>query len=170
MDRCVRAAIRNGVPPVTAIQMATLNNAQLIEKARRIGSIAPGRSADILILSDLVNFKVDQVYSDGVLVAENGKMTVELTPYSYPEAALKTMKLNPRKKSDFAIPAPSNDPQKIRVIEIRPGDVVAKELQLIVEPKDGFFVADADNDIAKGVIFYRHEPSKIGRASCRERV
>ena len=85
-------------------------------------------------------------------------MTVELTPYSYPEAALKTMKLNPRKKSDFAIPAPSNDPQKIRVIEIRPGDVVAKELQLIVEPKDGFFVADADNDIAKGVIFYRHEP------------
>lgn len=158
MDRCVRVAIRNGVPPVTAIQMATLNNAQLIEKARRIGSIAPGRSADILILSDLVNFKVDQVYSDGVLVAENGKMTVELTPYSYPEAALKTMKLNPRKKSDFAIPAPSNDPQKIRVIEIRPGDVVAKELQLIVEPKDGFFVADADNDIAKGVIFYRHEP------------
>lgn len=158
MDRCVRVAIRNGVPPVTAIQMATLNNAQLLEKARYIGSVAPGRAADILILSDLVNFKVDQVFADGVLVAENGKICYELTPYPYPESAVRTMKLSPRTTADFKISAPSEKAEKLRVIEIFPGDVVTREVHLSVTPKNGEFTADPSADLAKAAIFYRHEP------------
>lgn len=158
MDRVVRIAIRNGVPPVTAIQMATLNNAQLIEKARYIGSIAPGRAADIVILSDLINFTVDQVYADGVLVAENGKLTAELKPYPYPDFAINTVKLSKRTEADFAIPAPSDDPHTLRVIEIFPGDVVTKEIHVEMKPAKGRFVADAAKDLAKAAIFYRHEP------------
>lgn len=84
MDRAVRMAIKNGVPPVIAIQMATLNAAQLLEKARWIGSISPSRATDILIVSDLAEFVIDEVYSDRVLVAKNGILTVELEPYHYP--------------------------------------------------------------------------------------
>ena len=76
-----------------AIQMVTINAAQLLEKSRWIGTISPGRAADILIVSDLVNVIIDQVYADGVLVAENGKMILEFTPYNYPDWALKSMHL-----------------------------------------------------------------------------
>lgn len=158
MDRVIRVAIRNGVPPVTAIQMATLNAAQLIEKSRYIGSIAPGRAADIVVLNDLVTFAVDKVFADGVLVAKGGKLTAPITPYPYPEHALNTMKLAPRTVTDFAIPAPGDDPVTIRVIEVFPGDVVTKERHVEVTPVNGQLVADPNDDLAKAVLFYRHEP------------
>ena len=64
-----------------------------------------GTGADILIVSDLVNVIIDQVYADGVLVAENGKMVVGFTPYNYPDWRFKsthfrsTFPILPKKKS-----------------------------------------------------------------------
>ena len=65
LSRVVRKAIKQGVSPMLAIQMVTINAAQLLEKARWIGTISPGRAADILIVSDLVKVTIDQVYADG---------------------------------------------------------------------------------------------------------
>ena len=62
MDRVVRHAIAQGLKPVTAIQMATLNTAQHFGLEREIGSIAPGRLADFLIVSDLPALPIDEVY------------------------------------------------------------------------------------------------------------
>src|SRR5664280_1981573 len=93
LDRVVRDAIKQGVSPMLAIQIVTINAAQLLEKSRWIGTISPGRAADILILSDLVKVTIDQVFADGVLVAENGKMCVEFSKYSYPEWALNSVHL-----------------------------------------------------------------------------
>ncbi len=72
MDRVVRHAIAQGLKPVTAIQMATLNTAQHFGLDREIGSIAPGRSADFLIVSDLAQMTIDQVFARGVLVGRGG--------------------------------------------------------------------------------------------------
>ena len=66
MDRVVRHAIAQGLKPVTAIQMATLNTAQHFGLEREIGSIAPGRLADFLIVSDLPALPIDEVYGRGV--------------------------------------------------------------------------------------------------------
>ena len=93
MDRVVRHAIAQGLKPVTAIQMATLNTAQHFRLEREIGSITPGRLADFLIVSDLPNLTIDRVYARGVLVAEKGKLVAEIPAYNYPAFAKNTIKL-----------------------------------------------------------------------------
>ncbi len=157
MDRAVRIAIKNGVPPVIAIQMATLNAAQLIEKARWIGSISPGRAADILIVSNLAEFVVDEVYCDGVQTAKDGILTVNLGDrYIYPDAALNTMHLKPLTAEDFKISIETDEPVNIRAIEIVPGMVHTIEKMEKMHPLNGELAADASRDLAKGFIFYRH--------------
>src|SRR5690606_9252452 len=74
MDRVVRHAIQQGLKPVTAIQMATLNTAQHFGLEREIGSIAPGRQADFLLVSDLAGMTIDAVYARGRLVASGGRL------------------------------------------------------------------------------------------------
>ena len=96
MDRVVRHAIAQGLKPVTAIQMATLNTAQHFGLEREIGSIAPGRLADFLIVSDLAEMKIDQVYARGVLAAEAGKLVIDIPPYDYPESARNTVHVGSR--------------------------------------------------------------------------
>jgi adenine deaminase len=158
LSRVVRDAITQGVPPILAIQMVTLNAAQLLEKARWIGTISPGRAADILIVSDLVKLVIDQVYADGVLVAENGKMVVEFSKYEYPEWALKSVHLEPLTANDFRIPA--DQPVKARVMRLFPGMVHTAEEVQEIKPVDGSLQADPSRDLAKVAIFYRHEPKE----------
>jgi adenine deaminase len=156
LSRVVRDAIKQGLSPIQAIQMVTINAAQLLEKARWIGTISPGRAADILIVSDLVSIKVDQVYTDGVLVAENGEMVVQLSPYEYPKWALESVHIAPLTARDFRIPASTTS--KVRAMRIVPGLVHTVEEFVEVAPIDGSLAADPTRDIAKIAIFYRHEP------------
>jgi adenine deaminase len=74
MDRVVRHAIAQGLAPVTAIQMATLNTAQHFGMEREIGSVAPGRRADFLLVPDLPALKADQVFAAGRCLAAAGRM------------------------------------------------------------------------------------------------
>jgi len=155
--RVLRKAIELGLPPVKAIQMVTINAAQLLEKARWIGSISPGRAADILLVSNLEKVTIDQVYSDGVLVAEDNRMVVELPRYDYPAWALHSMHLNPLTGQDFDIPA-GDDPVKVRVIRVVPGMVFTQEALVEMTPTNGKLEADPSRDLAKIGIFYRHQP------------
>jgi adenine deaminase len=156
LSRVVRDAIKQGVSPMLAIQMVTINAAQLLEKSRWIGTISPGRAADILIVSDLVNLKIDQVFSDGVLVAENGKMVIDIPVYDYPEWALKSVHVKAVSEDDFCIPAAKAE--KVRVMRLVPGKVHTVEEHHEVKPVGGSLAADPSRDIAKVAIFYRHEP------------
>jgi adenine deaminase len=155
LSRVVREAIKQGVPPILAIQMVTINAAQLLEKSRWIGTISPGRAADILIVSDLVNMVIDQVFADGVLVAENGKMVMEFAHYDYPEWALKSMHLPKLTEADFKIPATKKT--KVRVMRIFPGMVHTTEEFFEVEPVNGSLQADPARDLVKVANLYRHE-------------
>jgi len=153
--RVVRDAIKQGVSPIVAIQMVTINAAQLLEKARYIGTISPGRAADFLLISDLVNVTIDEVYADGVLVAKDGKMVVKFTQYEYPDWALKSVNLNKLSTKDLAIPA--EKPQKVRVMRVYPGMVHTTEEHVELTPKNGGLQSDPARDIAKIAIFYRHQ-------------
>lgn len=153
----LRTAIKLGLPAVKAIQMATINVAQLLEKARWIGSIAPGKAADILVVSDLEAMTIDQVYSDGALVAENGKLTVEIPRYNYPTWALHSMHLPMLTEKDLAIPA-GPDAVKVRVIRLVPGMVYTREEIVEMTPLNGCLQPDPQRDLCKAAVFYRHEP------------
>ncbi len=80
LDNVVRLAIQAGVEPITAIQMATINSAEAYRIDDKIGSISPGRLADILFVDDLSDFNVLKVITNGKIVAEHGKISYNLQP------------------------------------------------------------------------------------------
>lgn len=158
LDRVVREAIRQGVPPLLAIQMVTLNAAQLLERSRWIGTLSPGRAADILIVSDLVNLSIDQVYTDGVLVAEDGELVVDLAAYDYPAWAIESVHLDPLTDEDLRVKV--DGPVKVRVLRAVPGMVHTEEEIVEMTPADGALEADPERDLMKAAVFYRHATKK----------
>ena len=76
MDRVLRHAVGQGLKPLTAIQMMTLNTAEHFGVSQDVGQIAPGRYADIVLASDLTDFHAELVISGGVVIAEAGRWLV----------------------------------------------------------------------------------------------
>ena len=102
-----------------------------------------------------MNVKIDQVYTDGVLVAENGKMVVNLQSYEYPEWATHSVHVKPLAKEDLSIPASGTT--RVRAMRIVPGMVHTEEELIDIPATNGVLVADPGRDIAKIGIFFRHE-------------
>lgn len=108
MDRVLRHAIAQGLKPITAIQMATLNPAIHFGVEKEIGSITPGRYADIVISSDLVTLPIEQVLVAGRVAAEQGRLLLEIPPYTYPALAQGTVRLGKTlQAADFDVLAPA---------------------------------------------------------------
>jgi adenine deaminase len=78
VDGLVRQAVELGVPVMNAIQMVTINAATYLKQDDYIGGLAPGRKADILLLSDLVSFRPEMVIANGEIIAEDGKLTINM--------------------------------------------------------------------------------------------
>ena len=167
IDHAVRVAIKGGVPPITALQIATINTARHYQ-LHNLGAIAPRFWADFIVFDDLKKFSVRQVYKKGVLVAENGKFLAKnpakvLLPRStmnlrYSAKDLKVVAQGSslsvsKRKHTGKMPVPL---EKIRVIEIIPNQIVTKEF--ITSPKiaNGEVVADTTRDILKMVVVERH--------------
>src|SRR5438876_3927547 len=93
MNRVVRHAIAQGLKPITAIQMATLNTAQHFGLERELGSITPGRRADLILTSDLVNLPIDLVMARGEVWAERGQLTRDIAHFTYPASAKNTVNM-----------------------------------------------------------------------------
>ncbi|MCC7321043.1 MAG: adenine deaminase [Rubellimicrobium sp.] len=107
MDRVVRHAIACGCDPLIALQMATINTATHFGLERELGSIAPGRRADVILTSDLRALPIEAVFARGVKVAEGGRLLVDCPRYDWPARARGTVHLDrARVAGDFAIPAP----------------------------------------------------------------
>jgi adenine deaminase len=158
MDRVLRHAIAQGLKPVTAIQMATLNTAQHFRLEREIGSIAPGRQADFLIVSDLAQVTIDEVYGRGVLLAKGGELVVDIPPYDYPASAKNTVKLGKRVvAADFDISAPSGaNSVRARVIGVVENQAPTKALEADLGVEDGLVAMDRTNDVCQIAVVERH--------------
>ena len=157
MNRVVRHAIAQGLRPITAIQMATLNTAVHFGVDRDIGSITPGRYADIILSSDLVTLPVDMVIAAGQIIAAEGKLLGDLPPYQYPEAAKNTVRLRRELSSyDFDIAAPSPDPVKVRVIGIVENQAPTRALERVLPVKNGAVAMDPRQDICQIALVERH--------------
>ena len=150
IDHAVRKAIQGGIPPITALQIATINTARHY-RLHNLGAIAPRYWADFIVFDDLKNFRVRQTWKKGVLVAENGKyLAKHPKKVSLPRSTM-NLRYSPK---DFFVKA--NGAKKIRVIELIPNQIVTKEW--IATPKivDGEIVADTSRDILKMVVVERH--------------
>ncbi|MDW8084449.1 MAG: adenine deaminase C-terminal domain-containing protein [Candidatus Caldarchaeum sp.] len=103
LDNLVRTAIAEGLDPLKAIQLATINCAEIYRIDHLVGCIAPGRYADILIVENLEKFRVNKVIANGVLVASEGKMLVELRPPKRQRWIKKTIKRRPVLPREFKL-------------------------------------------------------------------
>jgi adenine deaminase len=158
MDRVVRHAIAQGLRPVTAIQMATLNTAEHFGLSREIGSIAPGRRADFLIVSNLPELVIDEVFARGQRMARAGRLEADIAPYDYPAAARDTVKLGKRLgASDFDIPAPAGANEvRARVIGVIENQAPTRALEADLAVEDGLVAMDRRNDVCQIALVERH--------------
>ncbi|MDZ5696339.1 adenine deaminase [Chelativorans sp. M5D2P16] len=158
MDRVVRHAIAQGLKPVTAIQMATINTAQHFRLDRELGSIAPGRLADFLIVSDLAALSIDEVYARGVRLARGGKLEADIPAYNYPANAKKTVRLGKRlTAADFDIPAPKGARSvRARVIGVVENQAPTRALTGELPVVNGLVAMDRRNDICQIALVERH--------------
>ncbi len=138
VDRAIRHAIEHGLPPMLAIQMATINTAEYFGLGRELGSIAPGRHADIVIASDLNHFIAEQVIAKGKLVAENGSLLIEMPHMTYPEWARHSVHLHrPMMPQDFRLPAPKEHAQAVaNVIGIIENQAPTRHLRIKREGRE----------------------------------
>ena len=157
LDYELRICIEEGLDPVTAIQLATLNNARHWRKEHEVGIVAPGRRADVLFITDLDAFKVDRVMADGEIVAERGKLTVDIPIKPAPAYVLNTIKLRrPLTAKDFEVEAPAGK-SKVKAAVLRPYYFSADLPPITRElPTEGGLVQrDLSHDVNKVAIIRR---------------
>lgn len=147
----VREAIQLGLDAVTAIQMATINPARYFGLKDK-GAIGPGMSADMVVLDDLREVKVRQVYRRGQLVAEDGKLLpLQVKPKEVPLRS--SMNINWHNARDLRIPAAG---AYAKVIGVIPDSIVTDSLIEEVKIEGDFAVADPERDILKMAVIERH--------------
>ena len=158
INRVVKHAIECGVPPITAIQMASLNTAQHFGLERELGSISPGRQADFLLVDDIHKLKITAVYSRGEMLANETGMLVHIPAYPYPDAAKNTvnMKRNLRRE-DFDVEAPRDvNSVTVNVIGVVENQAPTKALKSVLKVTDNLVQIDGKQDICKIALVERH--------------
>lgn len=160
IDNHLRICVEEGVDPVTAIRMATLNAAECFGLKDR-GAIAPGYRGDIVLVDDLKDFKVDHVWIEGQLVAREGKYLPAIRKYDI-SSVKGSVVLKDFSKEKFKMHLSSN---KVNVIGIMQGGVVTEKLTAEIDlDENDEFVWNPERDIVKIAVLERHH--KTGNVGC----
>ncbi|WP_323010390.1 adenine deaminase [Paracoccus sp. (in: a-proteobacteria)] len=158
MNRVVRHAIDCGCDPLVAIQMATINAASHFGLERELGSITPGRRADVILSSDLRALPVETVIAQGRLVAEQGRLLVDCPRIDWPETARSSVCLGRvLSGKDFAARATGEsrgDSAKVWVIGVVENQAPTKALTADLPIRDG--VIEGRDDICHIALVERH--------------
>lgn len=151
VDHMVKMAIKEGLDPVSAIRLATINTAQYF-RLKDLGAIAPGYFADLAVVDDLKKFKVRMVFKNGKVVAEDGEMVVGRP--KVPEITLRSS-INIRwlKPEDFDVHATG---KSVRVINLVPDQIITKASVETANVKDGLLAADTERDLLPIAVIERH--------------
>jgi len=153
LDDHLRICVRHGIDPVTAIRMATLNAANCYGLSDR-GAIAPGLRADIVLLDNLDDFRVAQVFAAGNLVANEGVYLPEVTRHDS-SAMQSSMHVKDFTQDKLKLELKHN---RVHVIDILPGEVATgKGVTQVQLSEDGDFIYNSRVDIVKIAVVERHQ-------------
>lgn len=158
MDYIIRKAIRLGLNPVKAIQMATINTANCFKISDDYGAIAPKKYADIVLFENLEDIRPKIVIINGEVVAKDGKLLVDIAPLDYPDFALNTMNI---KKVfapiDFVIKSDiENGDVTTNVIEIIEEKAPNKHIKVSMKSENFLVSSSVKDDIVKVFSIDRH--------------
>lgn len=156
MNRVVRHAIDCGCDPLVALQMATINTATHFGLERELGSIIPGRRADMILTSDLKTLPIEHVIARGKTVAVDGKITVECPHYDWPETARQTVHLGKSLVvADFEVKAPEGrDTVTAKVIGVVENQAPTESLTADLPVQGG--IAQGQGDVCQIALVERH--------------
>ena len=151
LDNKVRIAVEEGVDPVTAIQMVTINPAENFHLQDQLGSITPGKIADIVFLSSLEKCSVEKVIANGELVVDNRKLTKELPAPNYSNLLRGTVKLAHKITGDDLVLKvdPKYTTAKVHVIGASHDTLLTDALEADLPVKGGVVQPDVDNDVLR---------------------
>ncbi len=156
MNRVVRHAIACGCEPLVALQMATINTATHFGLERELGSLTPGRRADVILSSELTTLPIEQVIARGKTVAVNGELTADCPHYDWPDTARQTVHLgHTLTGKDFEIAAPEGaNAVRANVIGVVENQAPTKALQVDLPVQDG--LVEGDGDTCQIALVERH--------------
>lgn len=158
----VRRVVEAGVDPIKAVQVASLNTAEYFG-LKDLGAIAPGYKADLLVLPDLKTFKPDIVLKDGQVVAQDGKLAVEI-PENDAIATRNSVNVRWITMDDFKIQTEGDGVKKVRVLEVIPHQLITKSVMSDVKVVDGNAVSNVETDTLKICVIERHRATgNIGK-------
>ncbi|RST57064.1 adenine deaminase [Siminovitchia terrae] len=153
IDFNVKTAIREGVDPLLAIQMATLNAAECFGLKTK-GAIAPGFEADLVLLKDLETVDIGRVYKGGKLVAKNGEVIQATGSITPPSIITDSVNISPVSLEGLKVKMSRGN--MANIIEIRPKMIVTRHLIEEVDVKGGYFQPSVEKDQLKIAVIERH--------------
>lgn len=154
ISRMVKKAVKNGVDPIKAIQMASLNTAEYFNLAD-LGAIAPGYRADIAVFKNLENFEPLMVFKNGKLAAKDGKMVID-TDNLKPPALRGSVNIKYLYREDLQIKALQGK-TTAKVINVIPKQLITKQTLETIKTQNDLAVSDVENDILKIAVIERHK-------------
>ncbi len=165
MDYKVRKAMGMGIPPISAIQMATINAAEYYRVDNDIGSITAGKIADIVLVKDLSDFRAQTVIANGKVVAEGGRFLDRLKQPKQPKFMRRTIRIRPTLGgADFAVRTRNKRASHatVNVIQAREGSLISGRGMATLEVGGGVVLPDPEKDILKISVVDRYGSNLIG--------
>lgn len=164
LDNMIRMAVKMGIAPLAAIQMATINGAEALRIGQKVGSISPGLAADILLVKDLEDFRVSAVVAKGKLAARDGKLVNDLAPPARSATVTDTFKVAPVSREELTVRASGKgDTARALAIAVTPDQIfVRKQREVILPVRGGLVQADQPQDVQYLTVVERY-----GRTSNR---
>lgn len=164
MNHVVRCLIQNGMPAIEAIRAGSLHVAEEVG-VTNLGAIAPGYVADFLLVHDLAKLEPEQVYFEGKLVAEKGKMVTPIKPKNFAIEKRNTVNISPLDLEDFQLKAPNGQQNGKITVNVPTYTDYEDSITLLQKEehsvKDGLIDISEDPDLAYVITVNRYgKPNK----------
>lgn len=158
MNHVVRRAIEEGVSPVQAIQMATINTARYFKLDGDLGGIAPGKFGDILLIDDLEKMEPSTVIAHGKVIYNDGKLLANFPSYQYPDKAKQSLHLaRPLVAEDFSLASKVDKSETtVHVIDVIENSARTAKTTATLQVKEGMIQPDLEQDIIQLACIERH--------------
>ncbi len=165
LDYSFRLAVNAGMNPMTVLQMLTINPATHLGMDNEIGSIAPGKVADLIIVDNLKDFNLITTIVEGQILFEEGELKLKPKSERYPKFVVNTMfNLEIPQLADIMFMVPEKEKVRVRTIGINEHSLITDHLVSELEVVDKFIVPDLENDVLPVIVINRHTSEKyIGK-------
>jgi adenine deaminase len=161
MNDIIRRTIRQGVDPVEAIQMATINAATW-QGFSEIGVLAAGKLADIAVIrGELADMDVRMVFLGGELVAKDGNLLIDLPPYTYPDIVKHSVRRDPIGADELKVPA-AGGRVTVRCIGLILDQNLSEAVEAEMQVEGGYVVPQPEKDLLPIAVVGRHGQPDIG--------